>query len=193
MSQPDHKAELRALARAARQALDAEHCVQAAEKVAEHLLALPELIGVATVLGYAANAEEIDPRPALDALRERGCLIALPRVESPGVLGLHAYSHGDELETGAFGISQPLESAPRVAVETVDAAVVPGVAFDLSGCRLGYGGGYYDRLLGQLREDCLRIGLAYDEQVLDELPRAEHDEHMDAVVTPTRVIEARRA
>ena len=71
--------------------------------------------------------------------------------------------------------------------------IVPGVAFDETGARLGYGGGYFDRLLPMLRADCARIGVAFDEQVLAEIPAEEHDAHVDVVVTPTRVHPARRA
>jgi 5-formyltetrahydrofolate cyclo-ligase len=62
------------------------------------------------------------------------------------------------------------------------------VAFDETGARLGYGGGYFDRLLPMLRADCARIGVAFDEQVLSEIPAEEHDAHVDVVVTPTRVL-----
>jgi 5-formyltetrahydrofolate cyclo-ligase len=73
-------------------------------------------------------------------------------------------------------------------LESIDAVIVPGVAFDPQGRRLGYGGGFYDRLLPRLRDDCLRVGVAYDEQLVDELPVAEHDAHVHAVVTPSRVL-----
>ena len=83
---------------------------------------------------------------------------------------------------------QPPSEAPRLDALAIDAVLVPGVAFDRAGHRLGYGGGYYDRLLPSLRRDCLRVGLAYDEQVVDELPAEEHDVRLHAVVTPTRLL-----
>lgn len=179
-------------ARAARCALDPGFCASAAETAAERLLALPELRAARIVLAYVATAEEIDPASAVEALHGAGKSVALPRVEAPGVLGIHLWSHGDELESGPFGgIPQPLDSAPRVPLAAIDVVVVPGVAFDLAGRRLGYGGGFYDRLLPRLRPDCIRIGLAYDEQITDSLPVAEHDERVRIVVTPTRVAHAR--
>lgn len=183
---------LREQARAARCALDPAACAAHAETVAKHLLALPEIPRAQVILAYSATAEEIDPDCALRSLRALGKVVALPRVEGPGVLGAHVVSLGDELEMGPFaGILQPLEAAPRVALETIDVVIVPGVAFDPKGRRLGYGGGFYDRLLPRLREDCLRVGLAYDEQLADELPVAEHDEHVHAIVTPSRALRVR--
>lgn len=181
-------------ARAARCALEPDFCADAADAAAQRILALPELKVAKLVLAYSATAEEIDPGPVVEALHGAGKSVALPRVESPGVLGIHLYRDSDALEVGPFGgILQPLESAPRVPLESIDAVIVPGVAFDVHGRRLGYGGGFYDRLLPQLRPDCLRIGIAYDEQILDALPAAEHDEHVQVVVTPTRVAHSPRA
>jgi 5-formyltetrahydrofolate cyclo-ligase len=175
-------------ARAARRDLEPHVCAAHAEAVAEHLLSVPELADAHLVLAYNATAEEIDPARAIERLRELGKAVAFPRVESPGILGIHLHAAGDALETGPMGISQPGADAPRVDLASIDAVIVPGVAFDAHGKRLGYGGGFYDRFLPQLRSDCIRIGLAYDEQLVDDLPVAEHDAPVDVVVTPTRVI-----
>lgn len=180
----------RARAREARCALDDATCAAAAEALAGRLLALPELARARIVLAYGASPEEIDPALAVAALRGRGVRIAFPRVESPGVLGLHLVAEHESLERGMFGILEPDPASPRIAAREVDAAIVPGVAFDESCWRLGYGGGYYDRLLPMLRGDCARIGIAYDEQVLDSIPAQDHDVRLDLVVTPTRTIRA---
>lgn len=181
-----HAARVRA--REARSALDDATCELAAEAIAARVLALPQIAKARTVLAYGATAEEVETAPLVAALRARGTRIAYPRVESPGVLGVHEVVEGDALEHGMFGILEPRADAPRIALDEIDAAIVPGVAFDESARRLGYGGGYYDRLLPLLREDCARIGIAYDEQLLAEIPAAEHDVDLDAVVTPTRVV-----
>jgi 5-formyltetrahydrofolate cyclo-ligase len=178
----------RAHAREARDRLSPEQRASAAYRIAEALLALDELAGAQTVLAHAALPTEIDPAPAIARLRERGVRIAYPRIESPGVLGLHYVSHELDLVPGPFGLAQPIEFAPRMHPNDADALLLPGIAFDERGMRLGYGGGYYDRLLPQFRSDCVRIGLGFDEQVLAEIPAESHDEHVDIVVTPTRVI-----
>jgi 5-formyltetrahydrofolate cyclo-ligase len=182
------KRAARTYARAARCALDLDVCLVYAEQLAGRLLSMPEFAAAGIVLAYHATPEEIDPAPALDHLHSSGVTIAYPRIEAPGVLGLHIVEHGATLLPGPFGLTEPAPDSPRVDPAAVDAVIVPGVAFDERCWRLGYGGGYYDRLLPLLRDDCTRIGIAYDEQVLAEIPAAEHDVRLDAVVTPTRVI-----
>lgn len=182
------KTEARRQARAARCALSADSCAGAARAAAASLLALPEAAGTPVVLAYGATPEELDPALALAALRERGCEIAYPRIEAPGVLGVHVVGDERDLVDGPFGLRQPAPDAPRVDRTAIDVVIVPGVAFDLDGRRLGYGGGYYDRLLPQLRPDCVRIGYAFDEQVVELIPAEDHDERVDIVVTPTRVV-----
>ena len=171
-----------------RACLDQDTCRNHAVGVARNLLDLPEFGSAAVVLAYAALPAELDPMPAVSALRKRGVTIAYPRIESPGVLGMHEVEHESALVDGPFGLSEPHAEEPLVAPERIDVVIVPGVAFDEQGLRLGYGGGYYDRLLPTLRPDCVRIGIAFDEQLLAELPVEEHDETVDIVVTPTRVI-----
>jgi 5-formyltetrahydrofolate cyclo-ligase len=182
----------RTRAREARECLDLTVCRAHAVSLAERLLELPELASAKVVLTYAALPAELDPSMAIEVLRERGALIAYTRIEAPGVLGLHEVDSDVELIPGPLGIRQPAETAPRVAHEAIDAVIVPGVAYDESGRRLGYGGGYFDRLLPQLRHECVRIGVAFDEQLLADIPSLEHDAVVDIVVTPSRMIRPAR-
>jgi 5-formyltetrahydrofolate cyclo-ligase len=178
----------RARARLARDGVEQIERRAAAHAMAFVLLELPELQGAATVLAYAALPNELDPMPAIWRLRKRGVRIAYPRIEAPGVLGMHYVDHEMELVPGPFGLAQPGEHAPRARHEIIDAVIIPGVAFDEQGTRLGYGGGYYDRLLPMMRPGCVRIGIAFDEQVLAHIPAEEHDECVDVLVTPARII-----
>ncbi|MBI5232283.1 MAG: 5-formyltetrahydrofolate cyclo-ligase [Coriobacteriales bacterium] len=175
-------------ARRARAAIDPETRAAAAGALAEHLLQVPQLERAGQLLlAYAALPEEIDPAVAVARLRQRGYRVAYPRVESKGFLGLRIAAEGD-LEEGTFCVREPRRSAFRVEPAEVDVVLVPGVAFDEQAYRLGYGGGYYDRLLPLIRAHAVRIGVAFDEQVVEELPLEEHDVRVDMVVTPTRVI-----
>lgn len=183
-----HAARVRA--RAARSALERARCELASRSACERALGLRELACARLVLCYAAMPEELDPSHLAKVLRDRGVAVAYPRIEAPGVLGVHVVGDESSLVSGMFGIREPAEDAPRVEPRAIDAAIVPGVAFDEQCWRLGYGGGYYDRLLPLLRPDAARIGLAYDEQVLVTIPAEEHDVRLDAVVTPTRVVRA---
>ena len=182
------KRDARARARNARDGIAQEERRAAAHEIAAVLLELPELASVKVVLAYAALPNELDPAPAVWRLRKRGARIAYPRIEAPGVLGMHYVDHETELVPGPFGLAQPSEHAPHVAHRLIDAVILPAVAFDEQGTRLGYGGGYYDRLLPMMRPDCVRVGVVFDEQVLAHIPTEEHDACVDVVVTPLRII-----
>jgi 5-formyltetrahydrofolate cyclo-ligase len=173
-----------------RAALDLDVAVEASEMLTVNLLTLPEVTTARTVLAYHATPEEIDPGPVVERLRETGALIAYPRIEGQGEVALHLVDAETVLLPGPFGLAEPPADAPRVDPALVDVALVPGVAFDASGRRLGYGGGYFDRLIPRFREDCAVLGVAFDIQLLDEVPADERDARVHAVVTPTRVVRA---
>ena len=181
-----HFARVEALAR--RDRLSSADRKSASAAATSNLLGLPGLTDACVILAYFALPSEIDPLCCVSALRRRGATIVYPRVAGAGVLGVHVVDDELELLPGPFGLSEPSERASRTDLHLVDAVVVPALAFDQHGMRLGYGGGYYDRLLPDLRSDCLRIGLAFDEQIVAELPAQKHDAAVDVVVTPTRVI-----
>lgn len=159
------------------------------------LLALPELADLAgrTVAGYVAlDAHgELDPAPALDAVGARGGLVALPRVaDRAAPLAFHLPGEGG-LVAGRFGLLEPPPDAEQVAAAALDVVVVPGVAFDAAGRRLGFGGGFYDRTFAP---DTIRerrpplIGLCFDLQVVARCPAGPGDVAVDVVVTESRVL-----
>lgn len=184
----DAKRAIREHARAARSALDPASRQAASEALAARLCSLRRLSSARLVLAYGATPEEIDPAAAVACLRSNGALIAYPRIERPGVLGVYLIDEDTELVPGPYGLVEPTAGAHRAELAQIDAVIVPGVAFDAHGRRLGYGGGYYDRLLPLLRADCVLIGVGYDQQVVDSIPAENHDVRLSAVVTPTRVL-----
>ena len=107
-------------------------------------------------------------------------MLAYPRVDGDA-LEIVVVDDPVDLVPGHRGILEPV--GPAVAPTTVDAVVVPGVAFDLDGGRLGRGGGHYDRLLATLDDDTTRIGVAFSSQVVPVVPSDEHDQPVDIVVT----------
>lgn len=137
----------------------------------------------AVVSGYAAVEDEADPRELLLLLAAKGHPIALPRIDQRAApLHFHIWKQGDAMRSGAFGIAEPLATAERVAPSVV---LVPLLAFDARGHRLGYGGGYYDRSLAALRarHPIQAIGVAYAGQEVETLPNAAHDQPLDGVIT----------
>jgi 5-formyltetrahydrofolate cyclo-ligase len=136
------------------------------------------------VVGYVALASELDPVAHPDAVHASGIRLLAPRVD-----GEHLRLHDWETarERHPLGVSQPLAGvADEVDPRTVDAVIVPGLAFSVDGHRLGRGRGFYDRFLASV-PGAWRIGIAADELVVAALPVEEHDEVMDEIVTPSRV------
>ena len=148
------------------------------EMIARYAGALPIPKG-SVVGGYHALPEEADPARLLERLTELGCHVAYPRVAGRGsALEFHRVPDGAVMAPGSFGIHEPLDSWPRA---TPAALLVPLLAFDASGHRLGYGGGFYDRSLAQLQVPA--IGIAYAGQEVAALPHQPHDAVLDAVLT----------
>ena len=130
----------------------------------------------------------VDPAPLLDVLRERGAAVVLPRVDFElGAIVLHHHAPGDRLEESGFGVPEPLPSAPRADLAAVDLALVPALAIDPAGARIGYGKGFYDQLLPTL-PNAFRLALAYDFQLVSEIPAEPHDQPIHALVTDTRLL-----
>jgi 5-formyltetrahydrofolate cyclo-ligase len=142
----------------------------------------------AIVALYAARPDEVDPWPlvmAADASRAR---FAFPRVVARGApLAFHVATP-DALVPAAFGLREPPPDAPPAPLESLSLVVVPGVAFDRAGGRLGYGGGFYDRSLPALAPGVWCVGLAHSAQVVDAVPRGPHDRGVDALVTEDGVL-----
>jgi 5-formyltetrahydrofolate cyclo-ligase len=140
-----------------------------------------------TVLGYVPLEDEVNLRPLLTELLHRGWPLALPRIASDGRLMLHAVRNLDEdLVMGRWSIEEPRRELPLVMPPDLDVVIVPGRAFGPEGGRLGRGKAYYDRLLGQTR--AVRIAVAYEEQILEDLAAETTDEPMDRILTPVRTM-----
>lgn len=163
----------------------------------EAVLGTAAFQGARVVLLYAPIRGEVETDCVAAAAVALGKRLALPRVhKEPRGLVLHAYS-GDPgtLVKGAYGILEPAADWPEVEPAAVDLVVVPGVGFDTRGNRLGYGGGYYDRLLPDLLKANPKVsllGLAYGFQVVPALPAEAHDVPMDGLATETGYQATRR-
>jgi 5-formyltetrahydrofolate cyclo-ligase len=141
------------------------------------------------IAAYMPMGGEIDPRPLMQALRQQGNAICLPVcVNEEAAMIFRHYRDGDALLPDEMGIATPRATAQQVAPDII---LLPLLAFDGQGHRLGRGGGFYDRTLAKLRQagSCRFIGLAFDMQMVDKCPIAPHDEALRGVVTPTQWIE----
>ncbi|QDU98331.1 5-formyltetrahydrofolate cyclo-ligase [Lignipirellula cremea] len=159
-------------------------------RIVAQLLACPEYAAAKTVLWYVDVRDEVRTNAALpQAIADKR--VAVPYCEA-GLLRLFLLQGVDELERGAYGIREPavaLRKLPgrRIGIEEIDLAVLPGLAFDRRGGRLGYGKGYYDKLLATALPCPFLVGLAYDSQLFPEVPMSEHDIRLHAVATESEL------
>jgi 5-formyltetrahydrofolate cyclo-ligase len=181
----------RALAR--RAAAFARHGHAAGEELARHGLGFLTLTPGAVVSGFSAIRDEVDPAPLLKSLGEAGFRLALPAMQGKGKpLLFRAWTPGDETAAAQWGIAEPLADKP---VLEPDVVLVPLLAFDADGYRLGYGGGFYDRTLLRLRaaKPVMAVGIAYDELKVDAVPHLDYDQRLDWVLTPSGPLRCSRA
>jgi 5-formyltetrahydrofolate cyclo-ligase len=187
----EEKRRLRRELRARRSGVDAETARAAAEAVAARLLALPAVSAAARVALYAALPDELPTRPLFEALRAGHRALLLPRAATGRRLEFSPVGRWEELRPGRYGVLEPPAGAAATPLGRGDVALVPGVAFDAAGHRLGRGKGYYDRTFAPAREGAagapLLIGVGYEFQVLAEVPHGERDRSLDAVVTERSV------
>jgi 5-formyltetrahydrofolate cyclo-ligase len=175
---------------AIRQALPAAERLAWSRAVCQRLIGLSWYQQARVILGYMALDHEVLTDDLLRQALASQKQVVLPVVQADGQrLVLYAIRDIErDVAPGYRGILEPRPTTPPVALETVELAIVPGVAFDTEGGRLGFGMGFYDRLLGQLHQAIPKIGMAFDFQVVPRLPRQAHDITLDAIVTERRVI-----
>lgn len=161
--------------------------------IARHLKGTEAYLSSQNVLAYASFRHEVDTAPIVADVRRRGKRLVLPRVDCTSrSLSLYAVQDPEtDLLPGYQGILEPHPGCPRVEPGQIDLVLVPGLVFDRRGYRLGYGGGYYDRLLA-LMPEALRVGLAFCLQVVDRLPELPHDQGLDILVCERGVLYFRR-
>ena len=191
LSPPELKEQLRREGFARRDGLDKPFRKDAAQRIARQALGLPDLEGINPVGGYWPIRTEVDPRPLMEALLERGQDVALSQIRHPH-LSWRLWQPGDVLVKGGFGVREPGPDAPEVFPK---ALLVPLVAFDRRGGRIGYGKGHFDRAIAALEEQhpTLTIGLAYAVQEIDEVPVEPHDRLLDVIITEAELIRTKSA
>jgi 5-formyltetrahydrofolate cyclo-ligase len=190
----EEKAQIRRDVIARRDELDPAERAAASAAIRARLAALPQVAAARTLLAFAAFGSEVDLDPLLEDLIARGVGVFLPFVIgfSPPDLGIARVKdlRGD-LVTSRLGIREPDPARRRAArVDRIDVVIAPGVAFDTAGRRIGYGGGFYDRLLPRLRPGTPVLAAAFALQVVSEVPEATDDVRVDAVVTERGTITA---
>jgi 5-formyltetrahydrofolate cyclo-ligase len=186
----DAKRVLRERVLAARDALPPSMRAAAALAIAARIAALPSFARARTVLMTLPFRSEWDTLPLARTALDAGKIVAVPRVDARArMLELRVIADPvADVATGYQGIPEPRLECPLLAPTAIDWVLVPGVAFDFDGARMGYGGGFYDRLLPLVPASAPRVAGAFELQIVAHVPAAPHDLAVDAIVTEARTI-----
>jgi 5-formyltetrahydrofolate cyclo-ligase len=140
------------------------------------------------IAAFVSSGTEINTRPLLEGILGAGKELYLPRVDmAQTLIHFHAITNLNNLTPGPYNIPEPKEGVV-IAPEQLDLILIPGLAFDSRGHRLGYGKGYYDRFLPLLRLGCFKLGVAYACQIIDKTPNHDHDIPVNAVLTEKYIL-----
>lgn len=159
--------------------------------ITERLMSLDEIKNANVLFFFASFRSEVNTLDAIAQLLRHGKRIVLPKVDGERhVLLLYEVKGIEELTSGYMGIPEPaiLAEERMIEINGVDAVIIPGAGFDAEGNRIGYGGGYYDRLLSSLTRGVPVVAPAYEEQIVESVPAEPHDIRANMIVTDRRVI-----
>lgn len=181
---------------AQRNALSLSELKERSALISKTLLELEPIKNSKTIFVYVSFRSEVNTEELIDTLIGMGKTVTVPitRVKEKRLDAISIQSRSEDLVPGYCDIPEPkaeLYPGQSVSPEQIDAILLPGSVFDERGGRFGYGGGYYDRFVSSV-PDAVRIGLAFDLQIIEKAPLAPHDEILDLVVTESRVIRGKR-
>lgn len=169
--------------------VDGDDASRRSHAACKALTDLPEFREASAVMAYMPIPHEVDSLPAVLAAWRADKTVLMPKIqwEHEHMLAVVCRSLDDDMTLGRYGLREPAKGEPW-PVEDIDLVIVPALAFDRKGNRLGRGGGFYDRFLSQPKMQAVTCGLAFDEQLVDELPVDDHDRPVDLVVTDKDVL-----
>jgi len=156
------------------------------KKIMDRLFSLKEFQNAEVVMFYVDAKNEVQTRRAITKALENGKRVVVPKTLKGHGLEAVEIKSLDELKPGVFGIMEP-EQKVGINPQEIDFVVVPGVAFDKSCARIGYGAGYYDHFLPKLKPEAKKVAVAFDMKVLDEIDSDPHDVKMDMVITENHI------
>ncbi len=178
-----------------RDRLSQEEIAGKSRSIAEQLYALPVYRNARKVMFFITFGSEVDTRPMVEEAIKKGKMAFAPKAvaENRELIPSRILDRESDLAPGAYNIPEPTETTLRpIEPEAIDLVIVPGVAFDLKGNRLGYGGGYYDRFFKRLDPLTPLVAPAFELQLLQEVPVDKWDRRVDIIITEKRVISTNR-
>lgn len=172
----------------ARNSLTPEEHEIKSKKITDNLLKLDEYIKAGTIFIYYPFRSEIDTTAVIKDAILKGKKVVLPKVEGREIKTFFVSDLRKDLKSGSFGILEPEISRCKEAdVNEIDLAIVPGLCFDMNFSRIGYGGGFYDKILGKLGKGVKKIALAFDLQIISNVPSCNHDKKVDIILTESKI------
>jgi len=190
------KAEIRKQIKAAREALSPDAVKQKSRRIKQRLQALKKFREAECLMLYCAFNNEVDTIEIITEALEQRKKILLPQTDiaEHEIVPRWVSNLDDDLRPGSYGIMEPADhTASLQNTEQIDLCVVPGIAFDRHGNRIGRGAGFYDNFLARINPRTLKVALAFDLQVvLDSIPHSKHDIAMDMIITEQEVIHPAR-
>jgi len=174
-----------------RNALNEDEVRVKSDAIIKRLYDLPEFKEAKNILFYLSVRNEVDTHEAIKELlsKQEKTIIVPYVVKNNPILQLSDLRDFKELERKTFGILEPKELYVReYNFEKLNIIIIPGLVFDLTGHRIGYGYGYYDRFLKTIKKNLIKIGLAYDFQLVDKIPKEQHDVPVDIIVTENKIL-----
>ncbi len=184
------KKSLRKKVLAARDSLPPGQRSSKSREIEERLFSLPEFKSARTVLFFASFRSEVDTIPMILRALGDGKRVILPKVKGKELELFEVKNFDSDVSPGAWGIPEPRESA-LVRLSEIDFIIVPGAAFDLRGNRLGYGAGFYDKLLSEFKK--LTVAIAFEQQIVPKIAADPHDVPVKKIVTEKRIITAAKS
>ena len=181
------KDHFRQVMRAKRDCITSSIIYEASQRIYEQVMAWSVFEDAHCVACYVSMDNEVDTHGLIASALKMGKQVCVPVTRAQGVMHFQQIMGLDELRPVRFGLLEPVYQRERVVgPDDLDLVIVPGIAFDRQGNRLGFGAGFYDRFLVQCSATC--VGLAYAFQVVEAVPTEGHDVQMDGVVTEDEVI-----
>lgn len=161
------------------------------QKITEKLLSMNCIKDANTIMLYLDFNNEVSTYSLIKKLLNLGKIVSSPITlkEERKLIPSQITDLKNGIQYGAYNIREPKpECSPAINIKDLDVVIVPAVAYDKNCYRLGYGGGFYDRFLENLRKDAVTIGIAFDLQIFDEVPKEAHDAQLDYIVTESRIL-----
>ena len=189
VDQSHSKRALRAELRERRRVLTGPERIRATAGLTDRLIALTRELGAASVACYLSAVHEPDTRPFINWARAEGLRVLFPISREDGLLDWTAATPEEQETIGLFGMPEPLgELLGPIAINDVDLILVPAASVDVTGMRLGWGRGYFDKTLGSMERCPPVYAVVFDREVVDAVPSERHDQRVDGAVTPIRTL-----